>query len=272
LQTAAGAAAFGAVMGTGLLHPGEAQAAAPGIGLAEPIPATADFFGVSSHVQFPPVLGGPDADPGTVFNFQGSVGAALISGTCEQRNRRTGDTRTLPYMMNDMRFMKGFFRGRDGHKRGATFALVWIDVYEPPSSGGAQITDFNPGVRQNGLFWTVVMGDDDVNVDLAAGTATLHGRDLHIKDYHEFENAILGNGEPATPSLVSFTVKWTATGGVQHFENPSQQYRGVLRPAMAQMDWTARSGIFEYTSAPLETSATDPFAWLGTESNGSFFL
>jgi hypothetical protein len=124
LQTAAGAAALGAVMGTGLLHPGEAQAASPGIGLAEPIPATADFFGVPSHVQFPPVLGGPDADPGTVFNFQGSVGAALISGTCEQRNRRTGDTRTLPYMMNDMRFMKGFFRGRDGHKRGATFALV----------------------------------------------------------------------------------------------------------------------------------------------------
>jgi hypothetical protein len=126
-------------------------------------------------------------------------------------------------------------------------------------------------VRQNGLFWTVVMGDDDVNVDLAAGTATLHGRDLHVKDYHEFENAILGNGEPATPSLVSFTVNWTATGRVQHFENPSQQYRGDLRAAMAQMDWTARSGIFEYTSAPLGTSATDPFAWLGTESNGSFF-
>ena len=125
LQTTAGAAALGAVVGSGLLRPGVAQAAGPGVGLAEPIPATAEFFpGVFSHVQFPPVLGGENADPGTVFNFQGAVGSALISGTCEQRNRRTGTTRTLPYLMNDMRFQKGVFRGRDGHERGATFALV----------------------------------------------------------------------------------------------------------------------------------------------------
>ena len=125
LQTTVGAAALGAVVGTGLLRPGAAQAAGPGIGLAEPIPATAEFFpGVLSHVQFPPVVGGKNADPGTVFNFQGAVGAALISGTCEQRNRMTGAKRTLPFMFNDMRFQKGVFRGRDGHKRGATFALV----------------------------------------------------------------------------------------------------------------------------------------------------
>jgi hypothetical protein len=103
-----------------------AEAAGPGIGLAEPIPATAEFFpGVFSHVQFPPVLGGPDADPGTVFNFRGAVGSALISGTCDRRNRRTGATRTgLPFLTNDMRFQKGVFRGPDGHERGATFALV----------------------------------------------------------------------------------------------------------------------------------------------------
>jgi hypothetical protein len=125
VQTTAGAAALGAVVGPGLLRPGGAQAGGPGIGLAEPIPATAEFFpGVLSHVQFPPVLGGEVADPGTVFNFQGAVGAALISGKCEQRNRMTGATRTLPFMFNDMRFQRGVFRGRDGHERGATFALV----------------------------------------------------------------------------------------------------------------------------------------------------
>jgi hypothetical protein len=125
LQTSAGAAALGAVVGTGLLRPASAQAAGPGIGLAEPIPATFEFFpGVFSHVQFPPVLVDENSDPGTVFNFQGAVGAALISGMCTRRNRRTGETRTLPYSMNDMRFQKGVFRGRDGHRRGATFALV----------------------------------------------------------------------------------------------------------------------------------------------------
>ena len=137
----------------------------------------------------------------------------------------------------------------------------------PPES---QITDFNPGVRQNGLFWTVVMDDRDVTVDLAAGTATLNGRNLHMKDYHDFENSQLLNGEPPTPSVVSFTVKWTATGDAAPFADPEHQYRGDLRPATAQMDWTARSGIFDYTSASLATSTTD-LAWLGTESNGSFF-
>ena len=125
IQTSAGAAALGAVVGSGLLRPGAVQAAGPGIGLAEPIPATFEFFpGVFSHVEFPPVLIDENSDPGTVFNFQGTVGAALISGRCMQRNRRTGETRTLPYSMNDMRFQKGVFRGRDGHTRGATFALV----------------------------------------------------------------------------------------------------------------------------------------------------
>jgi len=94
---------------------------------------------------------------------------------------------------------------------------------------------------------------------------------MHMPDFHDFENAILGNGATPTPAVVSFTVRWTAEGDVTHFDNPEQHYRGDMRIATAQMDWTARSGIFEYTSAPLETSATDPFAWLGTESNGSFF-
>jgi hypothetical protein len=57
---------------------------------------------------------------------------------------------------------------------------------------------------------------------------------------------------------------------VTHFDNPDQQYRGDMRTATAQMDWTARSGKFDYTSAALGTSTTDA-AQLGTESNGSYF-
>ena len=69
---------------------------------------------------------------------------------------------------------------------------------------------------------------------------------------------------------MSFTVKWTATGGVTHFDNPGQQYRGDMRAATAQMDLTASSGIYEYASAPLETSTTEA-AQIGEESNGSFY-
>jgi hypothetical protein len=110
----------------------------------------------------------------------------------------------------------------------------------------------------------------DITVDLAAGTATFRGSNMHMPDFHDFENSIVGNGEKPTPSIVSFTVEWTATGSVTHFENAAQQYRGDMRAAMARMDWTARSGIYEYASAPLAASTTDA-AQIGAESNGSFF-
>jgi len=93
---------------------------------------------------------------------------------------------------------------------------------------------------------------------------------MHMPDFHDFENSVLGNGAPPTPAVVSFTVRWMADGDVTQFDNPAQQYRGEMRAATAQMDWAARSGIYEYTSAPLDASAVD-FAQIGEESNGSFF-
>ena len=125
LRTAAGGAvAIGAAASCGFLRPDRALAGGPGIGLVEPTPATLEFFpGVHSHVQAPP-LTGADSDPATVNNFHGASAIAFISGTCERRNRETGETRTLPFLFNDMRFMKGVFRGRDGHVRDAAFGFV----------------------------------------------------------------------------------------------------------------------------------------------------
>ena len=63
--------------------------------------------------------------------------------------------------------------------------------------------------------------------------------------------------ETPTPAVVSFTVEWTADRRRRSLRQPDQQYRGDMRAATAQMEWTARSGIYEYTSAPLETSTTE---------------
>ena len=123
LRATAGATAFGALGGPSALVAGTAHAAAPGIGLALPIPATLDLLGADFHVQAPP-LTGVDTDPASVNNFQGAAGIAFISGTVERTDRRTGETRLLPYLFNDMRFMQGVFRGRDGHERNATFAFI----------------------------------------------------------------------------------------------------------------------------------------------------
>jgi hypothetical protein len=119
IQQAAGAAAAGAVIGS----PRRADAGGPGIGLVVPIPTTLPVFGEEIHVQAPPFTG-PDSDPSTVFDFRGSAGIAFINGTVQRTDRRTGESRMLPYSFNDMRFMQGRFRGTDGHVRGATFVFT----------------------------------------------------------------------------------------------------------------------------------------------------
>lgn len=101
----------------------EGAAAAPGIGLVTPIPTTLPAFGVEIHVQAPPFTGA-DTDPSSVYNFRGTAGIAFISGTVERTDRKTGESRVLPYSFNDMRFMQGRFMGRDGHVRDATFAFT----------------------------------------------------------------------------------------------------------------------------------------------------
>jgi hypothetical protein len=122
LQGAAGLTAFAAA-----LRPSSSRAqpvrGGPGIGLVQPIPATLDIFGQDFHVQAPPFTGA-DTDPSSVFNFMGTAGIAFISGTVDRTDRKTGETRTLPYSFNDMRFMQGQFQGRDGHVRDATFAFT----------------------------------------------------------------------------------------------------------------------------------------------------
>jgi hypothetical protein len=133
-----------------------------------------------------------------------------------------------------------------------------------------QLHDLNPGITQNGLFWTVVLPSDNVTVDLEAGTATLAVHDLHMKDYFTFENSLIGNiGQPA-PAVVSFTVEWNAAGGVNVFDNAAQQFRGEFRDASAQMEYSGRAGDFTFQSASLASSTTVA-AELGRESNGSFY-
>jgi hypothetical protein len=142
-------------------------------------------------------------------------------------------------------------------------------VYDP-SLGDAQIHDFNPGVSPTGVFWTTVVSGDSVVVDLDAGTATLEVHDLRQKDYFDFENAILGNGATPKMGLVSFKVQWSEPVSRDSFDNPSQQFRGDFSFGIARMDWTGRSGQFEFRSGPLEESVSD-VAQVGFESNGSFY-
>jgi len=65
-------------------------------------------------------------------------------------------------------------------------------------------------------------------------------------------------------------VEWTASGGINNWDNPLQQFRGQFRGALAQMEYQIRTVDFDIASAPLAASTTDA-AELGLESNGSFY-
>lgn len=123
LQAAAGSAALGAVLGAGLLRPQRVAGAGLDIDNVLPIPGTLELFGEEFHVLGPPGTA-PDDDPSTVFNFLGTTGIAFISGTCTRRNRKTGETRELPFRFNDMRFMQGIYKGQDGNRRVGTFMFI----------------------------------------------------------------------------------------------------------------------------------------------------
>lgn len=133
-----------------------------------------------------------------------------------------------------------------------------------------QIHDFNPGITQAGLFWTSIVPRDHVRVDLARGRATLEVVNLHMKDYFNLENALVGGGAHPVPAIVSYKVEWNAFGAVNAFDNAAQQFRGEFRYATAQMEWSAQTPDFTFVSAPLATSTTDA-AELGSERNGSFY-
>jgi hypothetical protein len=109
-----------------------------------------------------------------------------------------------------------------------------------------------------------------VRVDLNSGRAIMEVRSLHMKDYFDIENAVIGGGPSPVPSVVSYRVEWNAIGALNVFDNAAQQFRGKFRDASARMEWSARTVDFDFVSAPIGTSTTDA-AEFGTERNGAFY-
>ena len=148
-----------------------------------------------------------------------------------------------------------------------------------PSLGGAQIHDFNPGIKPDGLFWTLPLPDDSITVNPGKGFASMEGSNVSVNDYHDFGNAIGGGGPgipgPSVPAQVSFTVVWSGVISRVNLRNTDSPLNGggfaaeLVRNA-AQMAWSATVGNLEYVSDPLATSAS-VFAEIGHLRNGSFF-
>jgi hypothetical protein len=147
-----------------------------------------------------------------------------------------------------------------------------VDVFLP-GSGGAQVHDLNPTqFPPVGLFWTVPIPVNGVEVDLANGNAAMRATKVPIYDYGTLQNALLmGSNPPPIPGWVSFKVVWrggTVSIPIHNTDPTKGIFAGKLADCMAQMEWTAEVGDFSFQSDPLETSQSS-YAQIGQETNGS---
>jgi hypothetical protein len=145
-----------------------------------------------------------------------------------------------------------------------------VDVYAP--GPGAQLHDLNPSPSPPfGLFWTIAIPGDGIDVNLGAGRASMQAKDVPIHDYGSFGNDL--SGGPGVPGTVSFKVVWGGVNERLNIRNTDPTYGGFagefVRNA-AQMEWTATVGDLEFVSDPLKTSSSS-FAEIGHERNGIYF-
>ena len=141
-------------------------------------------------------------------------------------------------------------------------------MYEP--GPGAQIHDLNPGIRPDGLFWTIAVPEDSIEINFEQGRASLEARDVPIEDYQTITNAFFGDGPAPTQGSVSFTVTWHGVDERVNIRHDDDGFAGEFIRNTAQMAWTATVGDLTFRSDPLTTSSSS-FAEIGHERNGIFF-
>jgi hypothetical protein len=130
-----------------------------------------------------------------------------------------------------------------------------------------QVHDYNPGIADNGLFWTIPFPDEDAWIDLAAGSAQMHALSLEIPDTYTFANAAARG--PQEMARVSFDVWWHTPTAVEHHRNEEQGFAATLLDVASAISFSAESDTFAFVSDPPDKS-TPLYARIGFEANGVY--
>ena len=141
-----------------------------------------------------------------------------------------------------------------------------------------QVHDWEPGIADSGLFWTIPISPGSIKADPSTGTARFRVEALKIGDYGNFFDAV-GGGTPL-PSRVSFDVLWAGGGTPVHLRNEDFTFVGDFVPGPATSSFVAYtddgSGVTywsdpegQYNPTLEEFGAGDPA--VGTEQNGKYF-
>jgi hypothetical protein len=135
-----------------------------------------------------------------------------------------------------------------------------------------QVHDWEPGIDDSGLFWTIPIGNGAIDVDPSTGQARLRGQSVKVTDFHDFFNAVLGGGPTPLPSRVSYDVRWSGGGGHHAIRDARFGFVGDFVPGPASITFEAMDehGTVIYRSdAAGQTNVGQPA--VGVERNGVFF-
>jgi hypothetical protein len=146
--------------------------------------------------------------------------------------------------------------------------------------GDPQVHDWEPGIRDNGLFWTIPIAPGMLDVNVQRGKAIMRGQSVKVNDYHDFFNAVGFGDITPVPARVDYEVTWH--GGSDHvtLSDPDYRFSGDFITGLATISFTAQNdhGDVVYRSdsegqrnpGPEEGGAGSPA--VGTEQNGEFFI
>ncbi len=141
-----------------------------------------------------------------------------------------------------------------------------------------QVHDWEPGIADSGLFWTIPISPGSIKADPSSGRARFRVEALKIGDYHDFFNAVSG-GTPI-PSRVSFDAVWEGGGSAVDLRNETFTFAGHYVPGPARIHFAASadgSGVTyrsvaegQYNPTLEQGGAGEPA--VGTERNGRYFI
>lgn len=131
-----------------------------------------------------------------------------------------------------------------------------------------QMHDYNPGITEEGLFWTLLVAPESVSA--RGHHAEMCLRDQFTPDMGTFEDAVARN--PMHPATIEIDCVWKATSRtLQQDRDEENHFVFKFRPAEGSVRWraTGPSGTL-HSVATVEAQET-LYGAIGTERNGVFF-
>jgi hypothetical protein len=142
-----------------------------------------------------------------------------------------------------------------------------------PAVGGPgdQFTDYNPGIKPSGLFWTIPFDASTFDATPGQGRARFRVDNVPMPDYHDIGNSLSPN-PTSIPGHVSFEVTWAGGGDRQQVRDSTFDFAASLVTGPATITFTASDdGSSAVYTADREGQSNPLDPGVGHERNGVFF-